>query len=173
MKIRKIAAFAIALVMMIICIPSCANVVTVNDVRFSALTEDVEGNLTLLCGTLTGTVTGTEENPPTVLDAAIAILEQNGINYRTDGTSITSIKSKSETSRNGYLYVWVYTINGEEPKDARAYEIPVQESDVIVYYLRPEEDTSGNSVNDETDENGETVEIVETEAPEETEESGD
>lgn len=147
MKRLKLISIILALVCMCAILPSCGSVVTVKDVRFTAVLVDTKGEMTLLCGAFGGDIKGTEENPPTVLDAAISLLEENGISYKTasDGRSITSIASKSESTRNGYSYVWVYTINGEEPKDKRAYEIEAQEGDVIVYYLKPEIDKTASS----------------------------
>lgn len=152
MKKLKIISVILTAVCLCAFLSSCGSVLTVKDVRFTAVLVNPNGEMTLLCGAFGGDIKGTEDNPPTVLDAAIALLEENGIQYKTasDGKSITSISSKSETTRNGYSYVWVYEINGVEPKDKRAYEIEVQEGDVIVYYLKPELDESG-IVSDDTD----------------------
>ncbi len=152
MKKLKIISVILAAVCLMAIFPSCGSVLTVKDVRFTAVLVDPKGEMTLLCGAFGGDIKGTADNPPTVLDAAIALLEENGVNYKTasDGKSITSISSKSESTKNGYSYVWVYEINGKEPKDKRAYEIEVQEGDVIVYYLKPELDTTGGGSGDDT-----------------------
>ena len=71
------------------------------------------------------------------------------------------------TKRNGYYYVWIYTVNGVEPQDKRAFEIEVHENDHIVYYLIPTEDESLI----ETEESGsgpETAEVIDDNAGNDT-----
>ncbi len=144
MKILKIVSCILVLVLMSVVLPSCAEVVTVDDVSFAAIVLDPEGNKELLVNVLQGNISGTEENMPTVLDAVIQLLEENGVAYKSDGEAITKIKNKEERSIDGYFYVWEYKINGEAPVGERAFEIEVKEGDHIVYYFTPAEDTSAD-----------------------------
>lgn len=164
MKKIKITAFILLIAISCTALLSCGSVVAVDDVRFTAVTQDTSGKQTLLKGAVTGEVKGTKEAPPTVLDAVVAILEQNEIKYKlsSDGTSIVSIAGKSETTRAGYTYVWEYTINGEAPDKQRAHEIEVKEGDVIVYYLIPQKDESSSDTTTDTPDGADTEAVSDT-----------
>ncbi len=146
MKATRIISLVLAIVALCAVLTSCGNVIVVKDVSFAAITEDPNGKQTLLVDVLVGDIEGSASTPPTVLDGVIALLEENGVAHKADEKSITSIASKSEASRNGYFYVWEYTINKQEP-EGRASDITLNEGDHIVYYLKPTKDqgTSGGS----------------------------
>ena len=135
---KKIKFLALFLAVMFICVmlPSCAEQVTVEGVKFAAITLDVEGKKTLLVDTLVGDITGTTDDMPTVLDAVRQILETNGVRHKIEDDAITSISGKAEATRGGYFYVWEYKINKKDPK-GRASDILVEPGDSIVYYLTP------------------------------------
>lgn len=150
MKSIRLIALVIAVVMMCLMIPSCAEVVTYEDVRFAAIyqipkveeEEAEDGTIKktvkfeeeVLVDVISAEITGSSDSTTTVLDAVIQILESNNIKHRVEESSITSIKNQKERSSQGYLYVWEYIINGEKP-EARASEIPVESGMKIVYVL--------------------------------------
>lgn len=138
---KRIKFLALILAVMFVCVmlPSCAEVVTVKDVTFAAITLTPDGEKTLLVKTLKSDITGTADDMPTVLDAVVQILEENGVRHKVEDDAITSISGKSEATRGGYFYVWEYKISGKTPK-GRASEIFVEEGDYIVYYLTPDVD---------------------------------
>lgn len=152
---KKIKYLALVLAVMFVCImlPSCAEVVEVKDVTFAAITLDVDGNKTLLVDTVIGDISGTADDMPTVYDAVIQLLEENGIRHKTEDGAITSIANKSESTKNGYFYVWEYKINKKQPK-GRANEILVEEGDHIVYYLTPDVDESAAPTDPDVNEDG-------------------
>lgn len=161
MKFIKIVSLVLAVTFLSVLLPACGEVVTVNDVKLSVLLEDTKGKLSVHLDAMASDIKSTDGENPTVLDAVIQILEENGIQYKLDsnGESIRTIKSKSETTRGGYSYFWEFTVNGEEGK--RAGEMEVSEGDVIVYYLVPSKSKGGNT--DETGDGAETEEVVEDE----------
>ncbi len=165
MKLIKFAALILSITFLTIMLPACGEVVTVNNVRLGFITVDTKGTKTAFIDTMAADIKSVDGETPTVLDAVIQILEENGINYKLDSTgeSLRTVKAKSETTRNGYAYYWEFTVNGKAGK--RAGEMEVNADDIIVYSLVPSK-VSGGSV--ETDENGE--EIVDEVVDEETEE---
>jgi hypothetical protein len=150
MKSVRLIALVIAVLMMCLMIPSCAEVVTYEDVRFAAIyqipkVEEVkkdDGTIDkkvtfeeeVLVDVISADITGSSDGTTTVLDAVVQILESNNIKHKVEESSITSIKSQKERSSQGYLYVWEYLINGEKP-EGRASEIAVQPGMKIIYIL--------------------------------------
>ena len=163
MKKIRFLALVLAVVIMCISIPSCAEVVTVKNVRFSAIIEiptgefDEDGNPIfseeVLVDTLQADITGTSKEYPTVLDAVEQILSLNGIKYVAEEESIASIKGKKEGRRGGYSYVWEYNVKAQDAnnpnmyydankdqsgKDLRAHQILLSDNMKIVYTLKGE-----------------------------------
>lgn len=137
MKFLKTLSFLLACLMLCPFIASCgSNVVKVN-VHLSVFTKDENGNEELICGPFDGEIKGTEENPPTVLQATKEILESNSIQYTADDKFITSINSQKEGQKNGKSYAWIFTLNDKEPEDTGARNTTLSEGDVIVFYLSP------------------------------------
>lgn len=167
MKRIKLIALLIAVVTVCLMIPSCAEVVTYEKVRFAAIyqvpnvkeVEDDEGNVTkkttfedrVLIDVLETDISGAAGMK--VLDGVIQILETNGIKHKVSDGSITSIKGQRERSAQGYLYVWEYIVTDKDGKvlseESRAHEIDLQSGMKIVYILTGAVDKS-----------------IETEAPE-------
>ena len=79
----------------------------------------------------------------TVLDGVAKILEANKFEYDIDFSSIVSIEGHYEVSKNGYLYIWEYTINGKKPA-GRACDIPLESNMEIVYILTAGVDISAH-----------------------------
>ncbi len=94
-------------------------------------------------------VTGDVENPPTVLDAAIAALNKRAedVKYELDVDdndvpigfiSITddsgnTYKVGYTDATNEYLAAWEYTIDGVAPESGRMNTIPIQEGQQIEF----------------------------------------
>lgn len=175
MKFRKILLLALSLIIVSLSFASCGSVDTYSNVRFTAVTEDIHGKQTLLCGALFGDIQVGAGEDLNVIDASRALLEKNGIPFKLsqDGKSFTSIKSKSETTRNGYFYCWECEVNGEKLENVRPCDYVVYEDDVIVYYLRPDIDKSGVG-DDEVDPDDTSDDFIEDETElEETEEAAE
>ncbi len=168
MKFRKITAIVLAVVALCAFLPSCGSVETVKDVRFSAITTEKNGKQKVLCNVYHGDLSSDGEL--TVMDAVIALLEQNGTPYKisADGKSFSSIASKSESKKGGYQYYWTFTINGEEPQ-GRACDILVHDGDKIVYYHAPDLKNVDVDPDDGTDD-GEDVVDTESDADADVEE---
>ena len=169
MKFIKFAALILAITFMTMLLPACGEVVTVNNVRLGFTIKNTKGEEEAFIGTMVSDIKAIDGEEPSILDAVIQILEENGITYKLDSTgeSIRTIKARSETTRNGYAYYWEFTVNGKPGK--RAGETLVQENDIIVYTLNPVKVSGGSA---DTDENGEDVvedvvdEVVDEEAAE-------
>ena len=172
MKFIKFVSLILAVTFLSVLLPACGEVVTVNDVKLAVILEspkkagEKKAKQTVHLDAMAGDIKSTDGNNPTVLDAVIQILEENGIQYKLDssGESIRTIKSKSETTKGGYSYFWEFTVNGEEGK--RAAEMEIAEGDVIVYYLIPEKSKGGTT--DETDDGTDVEDVVEDEESEDT-----
>lgn len=150
MKFIKFAALILSVTLLTCILPACGEVVTVPNVRLGVITVDTKGKETAFISTMAADIKSTDGEAPTVLDAVIQILEENGITYKLDSTgeAIRTIKAKSETTRNGYTYYWEFLVNGKEGR--RAAETPVEQDDIIVYIYRPyEAKGSTNNTNDE------------------------
>lgn len=86
-------------------------------------------------------VSGTEETPPTVLKAADEALLTVKIPHEIDSDyySFVSISNGEVEYRTGLdtegknICVWMYTANGEEPRNGRAGTNPVLEGQDIVF----------------------------------------
>ena len=171
MKFIKIVSLLLAVTFLSVLLPACADVITVNDVKLAVILEspkkagEKEAKRELHLPAMAADIKSTDGENPTVLDAVIQILEENGIQYKLDssGESIRTIKSKSETTRGGYSYFWEFTVNGEEGK--RAAEMEISEGDVIVYYLVPSKAVDGAT--DDSEEDAENEEVVDDEGSEE------
>lgn len=169
MKFIKFAALILSVTLLTCILPACGEVVTVPNVRLGVITVDTKGKETAFISTMAADIKSTDGEAPTVLDAVIQILEENGISYKLDsnGESIRTIKSKSESTRNGYAYYWEFTVNGKAGK--RAGEMTVNENDIIVYSLIPSK--SASSADDTSEEGEDTEEIVDDNTDEEIEEA--
>jgi len=165
MKFIKFVSLILAVTFLTMLLPACGEVVTVKNVRLGFTTVNTKGEEEAFIGTMVADIKATDGEAPTILDAVVQILEENGITYKLDSTgeSIRTVKARSENTRNGYAYYWEFTINGKA--GVRAGETLVEENDIIVYSLVPSKVSGGSA---ETDENGE--EIVEEVTDEETEE---
>ena len=154
MKFIKFAALILAITFMTMLLPACGEVVTVNNVRLGFTTVNTKGEEEAFIGTMVSDIKATDGEAPTILDAVVQILEENGYTYKLDSTgeSLRTVKAKSESTRNGYAYYWEFTVNGKTGK--RAGETLVQENDIIVYTLNPVKISGGS---EETDENGDEV----------------
>lgn len=137
MKFTKI--FAVVLAVMMVCsafaFAGCAQKVQSNvNVKFI----DGDGNT---IGDTNVTVTGTMENPPTVLAAAeqalIFLDFEKGYELTADGYSIKSVNGISEVSEtdaeNGYYSYWRVYINGNDPTDGRQSVTPVYDGSVVEF----------------------------------------
>ncbi len=155
MKFIKFAALTLSIVMMTLLLPACGEVVTVNNVRLGFITVDTEGNETAFIDTMAADIKSTDGEQPTVLDAVVQILEENGISYKLDseGESVRTVKAKSENTKNGYSYYWEFTVNGKAGK--RAGEMELNEGDIIVYSLIPSKASGGSASTDATEESAE------------------
>ena len=167
MKRIKLIALIVAIVTVCLMIPSCAEVVTFEKVRFAAIyqtpkIEEIEGEdgkiekKTSFVDNVLIDVIETDINGAdgmTVLDGVVQILETNNIKHKVNEGSITSIKGQRERSSQGYLYVWEYTVTNAKgellSENNRAHEIPLADGMKIVYILTGAVDKS-----------------IETEAPE-------
>lgn len=152
MKFIKFAALALCIVMLTFSLPACGEVITVNNVRLGFITVDTEGNETAFIDTMVADIKSTDGEQPTVLDAVVQILEENGISYKLDseGESVRTVKAKSENTKNGYSYYWEFTVNGKSGK--RAGEMELNENDIIVYSLIPSKAAGSSTSTDATEE---------------------
>ena len=137
MKKIRVAALAVALVMLCLAMASCGGSPKVS----------VNCTITVAAGEepiITGyqyTVQGTEENPPTVLQATREALQLLEVAYEVDddGQSFTSISSDGVDYKIGLdeagenIWAWVYTVDGVEPESGRAGTNPVLEGQNIVF----------------------------------------
>ena len=168
MKFIKFASLILAVTFLTILLPACGEVVTVDNVRLGVILVNTKGEKEAFLDTMVSDIKSADGETPSVLDAVVQILEENGITYKLDseGESIRTIKAKSENTRNGYSYYWEFTVDGEPGK--RAGDMPVTENAIIVYSLVPSK-VAGDD-DDETSEDGEDV-VEDTE--EETEEAAE
>ncbi len=153
MKRIKLVAMIVAIVTVCLMIPSCAELVTYENVRFAAIyqipkVEEVEkedGTIEtkttfedqVLIDVIEVDVSGAEGMK--VLDGVIQILETNNIKHKVSEGSITSIKGQRERSAQGYLYVWEYIVTDKDgvvlSEEKRAHEIDLKSGMKIVYTL--------------------------------------
>lgn len=163
MKFIKFAALILSVTFLTFLLPACGEVVTVNNVRLGFITVDTEGNETAFIDTMVADIKSTDGEQPTVLDAVIQILEENGISYKLDseGESVRTVKAKSESTKNGYSYYWEFTVNGKAGK--RAGEMALNENDIIVYSLIPSKAAGGATVDTDS---ADVDDAVDTEAAE-------
>lgn len=148
MKTTRIIATLLAVIMLCgaFSFAGCAQKVQSN---VHVMFIDGDGNT---IGDTNVTVTGTADNPPTVLAAAEAALIfldfEKGYEVTADGYSIKSVNGISEVSEtdaeNGYYSYWRVYINGNEPTDGRQSVTPVyNNSEVVFKYVsdsKPRED---------------------------------
>ena len=90
MKITKLVSVVLATVFMCVALSSCGNIVTVKDVSLAVITESTTGVQTVHQSVVVTDVKGKDGNAPTVMDAVIQLLEENGVTYKLsdDGSSI-------------------------------------------------------------------------------------
>ncbi len=151
MKKIRVAALAIALVMLAITMVACnsAEKVSVN------CTVTVICNDEVMLDGYNYTVQGTTENPPTILQAVLEACQTVEIPCESDdsGLSVQSFSFDGTEYANGSdeenIYRWYFTINGAEPKEGRAGNTQVQEGDAICYTynvtpINPQEFSDGN-----------------------------
>ncbi len=133
MKKIKILALVMALAMLAMVAVSCGSSspkVTVN-VTISAV---VDGETKF--GPYDLPVEGTEEDPPTVLDAVVLALQFNEINCEVDennriaNITLDGVDYKMYNDEEN-LYGWIYLANGIEPETGKMSNNLVNEGDVI------------------------------------------
>ena len=168
MKRIKFIALVCAILTMCLLIPSCAEVVTYENVRFAAIyqvpevqeIEKEDGTIEkktkfreeVLVDVIQSEISGADGM--TVLEGVVQILESNNIKHKVTDSSITTIKGQRERSQNGYLYVWEYTVTNEKgevlSEKNRAHEIPLASNMKIVYILTGAVDKSVQTEETET-----------------------
>ncbi len=133
MKKIKILALVMALAMLAMVAVSCGSSspkVTVN-VTISAV---VDGETKF--GPYDLPVEGTEEDPPTVLDAVVLALQFNEINCEVDennriaNITLDGVDYKMYNDEEN-LYGWIYLANGIEPETGKMSNNLINEGDVI------------------------------------------
>lgn len=135
MKKIRVAALAIALVMLALTMAACsgAEKVSVN------CTVTVVCNDEVILDNYAYTVQGTTENPPTILQAVIEACQTVEIPCEADenGLAVQSISYDGTVYANGNdeenIYRWYYTVDGVEPKEGRAGNTAIQEGQAICY----------------------------------------
>ncbi len=139
MKKLRIAALVMAIVLVTMGLISCGGEVISAKVRLAVIKVNANGSKDLICGVMESEIKGTTNSPPTVLQAAREILEENSVQYSIDesvsGGRISSIKSQKERSANGVVSTWIPKLNGEDLTQL-ASETVVNDGDYIVYYLQ-------------------------------------
>ncbi len=132
---KKIAALALALVMVCLALASCGAPKVTANCKISFI---IDGEYILQ--EFPVEAVGTEENPPTVLQAAREALQMVEYNYALDdeelGFSSVSYDGVDYTTgidADGNICYWGYTVNGEEPEKGRAGSNAVLEGQNIVF----------------------------------------
>ena len=133
MKKIKIFALALALTLLTLAVVSCggaAETVTVN----CTISVVVDGETKF--GPFDMVVSGTTENPPTVLQAVTEALAHNEVNCETDANNrISNITLDGEDFKayadDVNIYGWYYLCNGIEPETGTMNVNTVNEGDVI------------------------------------------
>lgn len=86
-------------------------------------------------GPVDAVVSGTTENPPTVLQAVAETLADNGVNCETDNNRLSNITLDGEDyraySNDTFAGGWYYLCNGIEPETGTMHSNKVHEGDVI------------------------------------------
>ena len=180
MKILRLVSLLLVVVLLGAGLMSCGGAVVSVKVRLAVIKGNHDAELSekdLLVPVIEGVIKGTENDPPTVLQAAKEILEENSIQFTDDeseGGRITSIKNQKERSANGIVSTWIPYLNGEEMKGLASATV-VHDGDYIVYYLQSYGLTDAIDDPDVTDEETEpeTEEETEEETEPETEEESD
>lgn len=138
MKLFRFMALAIAVVMLSVCMISCAgNGGTVDGITVNC-TVSVVVDDTYILEEFTYDAVGTKEEGPTILKAVTDALFVNDIAYLADDNGFESI---SDVEGNEYAngtdnYFWICTVDGEEIR-GRAGNILVEPGQVIVYTYSP------------------------------------
>ncbi len=138
MKKLRLVSLVMAIVLVTMGLISCGGEVVSAKIRLAVIKINANGSKDLICGVMESEIKGTANNPPTVLQAAREVLEENSVQYTVDesvGGRITSIKSQKERSANGVVSTWIPFLNGEE-LEGLASETEVKDGDYIVYYLQ-------------------------------------
>ncbi len=140
MKKLRVAALMLAMLLLTLTMAACnsADKVSVNcNVSVMVNDEYIVDNYAY-------TVTGTSENPPTVLQAVREACQALDIATEVDdaGLSLLSVTSDGETYANGNddenMYMWLYTVDGVEPDSGRAGTNTVQEGQSICFTFHAE-----------------------------------
>lgn len=86
-------------------------------------------------GPVDAVVSGTTENPSTVLQAVAETLADNGVNCETDNNRLSNITLDGEDyraySNDTFAGGWYYLCNGIEPETGTMHSNKVHEGDVI------------------------------------------
>lgn len=137
MKKIRVAALAMAIIMLAMCAVSCSKSekVTVNCTISLMLGDE------LYIDGYAYTVQGTVDEPPTVLQATSEALQILEFPYTVDDqnlsfTSITidGVDYLTGMSADGtYIGSWVYTADGVAPKEGRAGNTPILEGQHILF----------------------------------------
>ncbi|MBQ6263320.1 MAG: DUF4430 domain-containing protein [Clostridia bacterium] len=174
MKKLRLISLLMAVVLVTMGLISCGGEVVSAKVRLAVIKVNANGSKDLICGVMESEIKGTANNPPTVLQAAREILEENSIQYTIDESTggFTSIKNQKERSANGVVSGWIYKLNGQDSTELANVAV-VKDGDYIVYYLTSW--TNEDAVDDPDvteDENETEPETEEVEEEEETEDQG-
>lgn len=152
MKKIRVAALALAVIMLTLCMAACsgAEKVSVNCKISIILNDEV-----MLDG-YEYTVQGTTENPPTILQAVREACQTVEIPCEVDdqGLSVVSFTFDGVTYASGSdgenIYSWYYTVDGVEPEagSGRAGNRAIEEGQTICYTynatpINPQEFSSG------------------------------
>lgn len=135
MKNVKFFALAMVVVMLCLALASCGSPkVTVN----CTMSFVIDGEYILQ--EFPCEVQGTEENPPTVLQAAREALQMVEYSYTLDDEELgfasinyDGVDYTAGIDENGNICYWGYTANGEEPEKGRAGSNLVLEGQKIVF----------------------------------------
>lgn len=138
MKLFRIFALAIAVVMLSVAMVSCgANNGTVDGVTVNCTVSVVANDMYIL-EEFTYDAVGTAEEAPSILKAVTDALFVNDIAYLADENGFESISDvEGNVYENGAdNYFWICTVDGEEIK-GRAGNVHVEADQVIVYTYSP------------------------------------
>lgn len=138
MKKIRIAALAIAMLMLCMTMAACNN----SSPKVSAtFTLSVVNGEEYYVDGYTYTVEGTEAEPPTVLQGVREALQTMDIATEADENNLSlasltydGVTYENYSSDGQYIYAWIYSINGEEATD-RAGLTTMQDGWVIEYSL--------------------------------------
>ncbi len=132
MKKTKIVALVLAVAMLAIALVSCAP--ASSKVRINCTVSIVVDGVKLL-DSYAYTVSGTEENIPTVLQTVREALTVASIVHEADDDQFISVTINGQKYTQGMdeenVYSWIYRVNGEEPESGRMNNNPIEEGQNI------------------------------------------